>query len=258
MAYEMGGRADKYGNRFEYNWVVCKLLDVIEEKLACVILEALGEDESGVDLWVIDNDGNKEGQQCKGRDGSEEHWTFASINEKGLWNIWKRQLDRNDNISVSLVSPLAFTLLEDITVRARNNNGSSNEFYKYQINNSGEKTKRLFNNVCRTIGIDPNKEEGCKEIFSYFKRIYYRQCPDSQLKNYCLSRIDRLFNENPETVYSLMIDYILTEDIYGKEITAYLLNNYFEAQEISFRNLANDNRILPRIKELNEEYKCEK
>lgn len=255
MAYEMGGRADKYGNRFEYNWVVCKLLDVIEEKLACVILEALGKDESGVDLWVIDNDGNKEGQQCKGRDGSEEHWTFASINEKGLWNIWKRQLDRNDNISVSLVSPLAFTLLEDITVRARNNMGNSNEFYKHQINNSGEKTKKLFNNVCRTIGIDPNKEEGCEKIFSYFKRIYYRQCPDSELKNYCLSRIDRLFNENPETVYSLMIDYILTQDIYGKEITAYLLNNYFETQEISFRNLANDNRILPRIKELNEEYK---
>lgn len=144
MAYEMGGRADKYGNRFEYNWVVCKLLDVIEEKLACVILEALGKDESGVDLWVIDNDGNKEGQQCKGRDGSEEHWTFASINEKGLWNIWKRQLDRNDNISVSLVSPLAFTLLEDITVRARNNMGNSNEFYKYQINNSGEKTKNYL------------------------------------------------------------------------------------------------------------------
>ena len=255
MAYEKGGRADKYGNRFEYNWVVCKLLDVIEEKIACVILEALGKDESGVDLWVVDNDGNKEGQQCKGRDGSEEHWTFASINEKGLWNTWKQQLDRKDNISVSLVSPLAFTLLEDITVRARNNNGNSNEFYKYQINNSGEKTKSLFNNVCRTIGIDPNKEEGCKEIFSYFKRIYYRQCPDSQLKNYCLSRIDRLFNENPEAVYSLMIDYILTQDIYGKEITAYMLSNYFETQKITFRNLANDNRILPRIQELNEEYK---
>ena len=31
MAYEGCGRADKYGNRFEYNWVVYKLLDVIEE-----------------------------------------------------------------------------------------------------------------------------------------------------------------------------------------------------------------------------------
>lgn len=255
MAYEIGGRADKYGNRFEYNWVVYKLLDVIEEKIACVILEALGKDESGVDLWIIDNHGNKEGQQCKGRDGSEEHWTFASVNEKGLWNTWKQQLDRENSVFVSLVSPLAFTLLEDITVRARNNKGNPSEFYKIQISNAGKKTQNLFKNVCRTIGIDPNKDEGCREIFSYFKRIYYRQYPDSELKTICLSRIDRLFNENPEVVYSLMIDYILTRDIHGKEITSYLLTEYFVSQKIKFRNLANDDRILPRIQELNEEYK---
>ena len=34
-----------------------------------------------------------------------------------------------------------------------------------------------------------------------------------------------------------------------------MLSNYFETQKITFRNLANDNRILPRIQELNEEYK---
>lgn len=223
MAYENGGRADKFGNRFEYNWVVYKLLDVIEEKIACVILEALGKDESGIDLWVIDNDGNKEGQQCKGRDGSEEHWTFASINEKGLWNTWKQQLDRENNVFVSLVSPLAFTLLEDITVRARNNDGNPSEFYKIQIGKAGKKTQNFFKNVCRIIGIDPNEDEGCREIFSYFKRIYYRQYPDSELKTMCLSRIERLFEGNPEVVYSLMIDYVLTQDMYGKEITAYLL-----------------------------------
>lgn len=255
MAYEIGGRADKYGNRFEYNWVVYKLLDVIEEKIACVILEALGKEEFGVDLWIIDNDGNKEGQQCKGRDGSEEHWTFTSVDEKGLWNIWKQQLDRENSIVVSLVSPLAFTLLEDITVRARNNNGNPSEFYKIQINNAGKKTRNLFKNVCRTIGIDPNDDNGCREIFSYFKRIYYRQYPDSELKTICLNRIGCLFNENPEVVYSLMIDFILTQDIYGKEITAHLLKDYFVSQKIKFRNLANDNRILPKIQELNEEYK---
>lgn len=255
MAYENGGRADKFGNRFEYNWVVYKLLDVIEEKIACVILEALGKDESGVDLWVIDNDGNKEGQQCKGRDGSEEHWTFASINEKGLWNTWKQQLDRENNVFVSLVSPLAFTLLEDITVRARNNDGNPSEFYKIQIGKAGKKTQNFFKNVCRIIGIDPNEDEGCREIFSYFKRIYYRQYPDSELKTMCLSRIERLFEGNPEVVYSLMIDYVLTQDMYGKEITAYLLKNYFISQKVIFRNLVNDNRILPKIQELNEEYK---
>ena len=37
MAYEIGGRADKYGNRFENNWVVYKLLDILEEKIFCII-----------------------------------------------------------------------------------------------------------------------------------------------------------------------------------------------------------------------------
>lgn len=31
MAYEKGGRADKYGNRFEYNWIIYNLLDVVKE-----------------------------------------------------------------------------------------------------------------------------------------------------------------------------------------------------------------------------------
>ncbi|MBM6931032.1 hypothetical protein H5999_08190 [[Clostridium] spiroforme] len=255
MAYETGGRADKYGNRFEYNWVVYKILDVIEEKIACVILEALGNDESGVDLWVIDNNGNKEAQQCKGRDGSEEHWTFASINEKRLWNIWKQHLDRENNVCVSLVSPLAFTILEDITNRARNNKGDPSEFYNIQIKKAGIKTQNLFENVCKTIAIDPKNDVGCREIFYYFKRIYYRQCPDTEMKTFCLNRINSLFIGNPEVIYSLIIDYILTQDIYGKKITAHSMKTFFESQKVIFRNLANDHRILPRIQELNEEYK---
>lgn len=255
MAYEIGGRADKYGNRFENNWVVYKLLDILEEKIFCIILEALGKDETGVDLWVVDKNGNKEGQQCKGRDGSEEHWTFASLHEKGLWSIWKQQLDREKNVFVSLVSPLNFTLLEDITNRARNNNGNPNDFYRIQIANAGKKTKDLFEKVCGAVGVDPNKDEGIREIFSYFKRIYYRQFPDSELKTLCLSRIERLFYGNSEIVYSLLLSYIQTQDIYGKEITVYLLEAYLKSNKIRFRNLAKDERILPKIRELNQEYK---
>ena len=67
MAYEVGGRSDKYGNRFELNWVISKLLDVIEERIASVVVEALGDDEQGVDLWIEYKSGVREAQQCKGR-----------------------------------------------------------------------------------------------------------------------------------------------------------------------------------------------
>ena len=52
MGYEKGGRADKAGNRFENNWILYNLLQVIEERIQYVMIEAIGEDEEGVDLWI--------------------------------------------------------------------------------------------------------------------------------------------------------------------------------------------------------------
>ena len=85
MAYEKGGRADKLGNRFEYNWVLYNLLQVIEEKIQYVMIEAIGEDEEGVDLWIGNLDGSREGQQCKGRYSSEDKWTYGTVNAKKIW-----------------------------------------------------------------------------------------------------------------------------------------------------------------------------
>ena len=85
MAYEKGGRADKYGNRFEYNWVIYNLLDVVREKISYVMIEAIGEAEKGVDLWIGNLDGTREGQQCKGRYGDEDQWTYGMVNAKGIF-----------------------------------------------------------------------------------------------------------------------------------------------------------------------------
>ena len=32
MPYESGGRADKLGNKYEFNWIVLKFIDIISEK----------------------------------------------------------------------------------------------------------------------------------------------------------------------------------------------------------------------------------
>ena len=88
MAYEIGGRADKYGNQFEYNWTIYKLLEVIEEKTDYIILENIGEYEEGVDLWIGNKDGSCEGQQCKGRNGSQESKdSFIRVNKTLVYQI---------------------------------------------------------------------------------------------------------------------------------------------------------------------------
>lgn len=50
MPYEVGGRADKFGNRYESRWVVKQFLRLLNEGIASVIIESIGEEEEGVDL----------------------------------------------------------------------------------------------------------------------------------------------------------------------------------------------------------------
>lgn len=51
MPYELGGRSDKSGNKFEIRWTVNQILEVLDERLDYITLEALGDDEQGVDIW---------------------------------------------------------------------------------------------------------------------------------------------------------------------------------------------------------------
>lgn len=256
MAYEPGGRADKYGNRFEYNWTINKLLDVLNEKISYVIIEAVGDDEKGVDLWVGYKNGFREGQQCKGRAGSEEYWTYSSVNAKGIFTNWKEQLERNNSHWVSLVSPLPFTLFEDLLQRARDTEiTKSIDFYNYQIKKSGSKTITLFHQYCGVMGLDYNEEEELSKAINYLSRTYCRQEGDYEQKEILLAKINLLFVGNEESIYSKFLELILTENIYGKQIDTLMLIEFCKSRNILFRNIANDDRLLPAIINLNNEYK---
>src|SRR5438477_511706 len=65
MSTATGGRADKLGNRYEGLWVANTLIRLLAEEIRTVQMEALGDDERGVDLWVTNNDGWREAYQCK-------------------------------------------------------------------------------------------------------------------------------------------------------------------------------------------------
>ena len=254
MAYEIGGRADKYGNRFETNWTIRKLLEVIEEKIESVTIEAIGDDEKGADLWITYKDGIRESQQCKGRNGSFEYWDYGTINSKNIWKTWAYQLERSGSVVVSLVSPLNCTLLEDIGNRARTNGQDPNTFYNEQILKSGTDTRHFFNNACGALGLDIKNEEDKGRALSFFSRIFMRQVTDGEMKNEILAKISSLFIGNPEVVYRIIVDYILNEDVYGKAIDISVLGSFLRTQNVEYRNLANDNRIWPTLIRLNEEY----
>lgn len=257
MPYEKGGRADKNGNRFEIRWVVYQLLQVLEEKIEYIILEDLGDGERGVDVWVGQKDGVKEGQQCKGRNGSKEYWDYASINAKGIFGNWKYHLDRSESNTVSLVSPLAFTFLEDLIERAKSSGGDQNNFYSGQILTSSEKFINFFDNFCNAMSLNKNENSDIAKCISYLNRIFYRQTPDTSLKETILDKIRYLLIGDEEELYDLFISWVVEGDILGKEISCSTIYAFLESKKINLRNLTSDKRILPRINELNTEYeKC--
>ena len=67
--------------------------------------------------------------------------------------------------------------------------------------------------------------------------------------------IQFLFISEKDIVYNALVSLVVTEDILGKEITQSMLYDYFKNQKIKFRLRDNDDRIAPRIKEINQEYR---
>ena len=168
MANELGGRNDKYGNRYEHNCIIDTIIDVVAEKINSFSFEPLGEDEKATDILIVENDGSKKIVQCKERNGNSNIWDFAGLNKYKLLFRWKTHLDRAENNIVALRSPLPFIELEDLGKRARNTNENPLDFYKYQIENSSMEAS--FNDYCERLKLDYTNESDLRQAINYLRR----------------------------------------------------------------------------------------
>lgn len=250
MPYELGGRADKLGNRYELNWVVLKFIDIIAEKIEAIKIEPIGEEEKGVDVWIRYKDGHKEAQQCKGRNGSKEYWDLSDLNQKGILRSWKEHLEREPQIKVSLVSPLTFTNLSDLIYRAKTNDNTQS-FIDYQIKTSSS-IKRMFESYVKYFGL--SIEEDISKIINFLSRTIIRQEPYPENEEFIKDKIGQYFVGDTVGIKSKFIDFILGGENYGKWITFKDLDLFIQKENIELRNLARDSRVMLRIKVLNDEY----
>lgn len=164
-------------------------------------------------------------------------------------------MDINESNTVALVSPLAFTLLIDLINRAKNTSENPKDFYQIQVLNSSKELVVFFNNFCQAIGIDSGQEKDLVKCLSYLNRIAYRQMPDIELKDIILFQISYLLIGNEEEIYEKFVAWIVDGDILGKTINQAVVYAFLKGKNIQFKDLANDGRIMPRLGELNLEYK---
>lgn len=251
MPYESGGRADKLGNKYEFNWIVLKFIDIISEKIDAIKVEAIGEEEVGVDVWVRYSNGITEAQQCKGRNASKDYWTLSDLNSRGILKYWKLHLSRDLTTKVSLVSPLPFTNFSDLIYRAKTNDNAQS-FIDYQVNTSSE-IKNLFDNYVNNLGF--SKEKDIPKIINFLSRTVIRQDPSPENEEFIKDMISQYFIGDAASIKSKFINLILQGEIYGRWLSFQDLEKFIKNEKIEFRNLARDDRIIPRINILNDEYK---
>ncbi|ALF28063.1 hypothetical protein RN88_05975 [Streptococcus intermedius] len=251
MPYESGGRADKLGNKYEFNWIVLKFIDIIAEKIDAIKVEAIGEEEEGVDVWVRYSNGITEAQQCKGRNASKDYWTLSDLNSRGILKCWKLHLSRDLTTKVSLVSPLPFTNFSDLIYRAKTNDNAQS-FIDYQVNTSSE-LKNLFDNYVKHLGF--SKEKDIRKIINFLSRTVIRQEPYPENEEFIKDKVSQYFIGDAASIKSKFINLILQGEIYGRWLSFQDLEKFIKNEKIEFRNLARDDRIIPRINILNDEYK---
>ena len=66
MSLELGGRADKEGNRYEDRFFVKLVLELLLERLVSIEVEPLGSEGTGGEFIVTAPSGERRYYQCKG------------------------------------------------------------------------------------------------------------------------------------------------------------------------------------------------
>lgn len=255
MPLEIGGRADKMGNRYEIRCIIYEMLKIFQEINYSIVIEALGDDEVGTDILITDVAGKREHQQCKVRNASKESWSIADLKSRNILNNWKKQLERDGDREVSLVSAVGCSYIVDLHNRAQNTSGNPEEFYKYQIENGSKEFQNAYIEFCRGMGLNNNETMDVAKSIDFLKRINFKQISEYILKDIISQNIEHLFATAKESVYSALVELVIDSNIYGKEITFRDLSRHLEKRDIHMRMLDRDRRILPQIKLVNQEYR---
>lgn len=256
MPFETGGLADKLGNRYEGRWLASKLLSLLNEKILSLTVEAIGDDERGVDLWIVQKKNCvRQAHQCKARNSSKEYWDIGDLSSRGVLDYLKYQLDRDPVYEFFFVSSVGAELFQSICDFARRSNNNPNLFYQEKILNSGKDVQKCFIKFCGYLSLNQDDESDRAQAFQYLKRTFITVYPDDRgTWHNLLDLTDSLLLREPKIVVSTLLTYAQNNDRFGSPIYADELREFLSNNGIYPKRLEHDSRIAPAIEVLQREF----
>ncbi|MCR4963839.1 MAG: hypothetical protein K6B40_08215 [Firmicutes bacterium] len=252
MSLEPGGRAEKYGDEYENRYLTILLLRVVNESLSNIIVEPIGENSDSVEFITEDKFGISGYYQCKASNKTKPAWSIADLKRYAVFTRIKNILSDNANAHYYFISPLAYNELDEICKRARTTL-SAKDLMDYQLTN--DTIRRTFKDCARAFQLDINCAQDMDAFVALLSRCYFEQCPNgTEAVRDLEERISLMFTGEASEVRILLEQFSNSTGNYGKRISAKDIIDYLESLNIHVRITHFDNRILTRIKTLNDIY----
>ena len=207
MSLIPGGRADKFGNRFERLWIVSLALDVIDGRLSTIKLEPLGFEGEGVECFVTRTDGVKIYHQCKIQNGNKASWSIAELAKNGVLQTAKKKLESDPRCKFVFISDSTVPELRDMAMHAKSCDGSSGDFARHCL--ISKSARDSFNRLRQCWALDSEEERDAALALGYLSRMEF----------------DRGYRDSEETKLHRMAEVIVEDE--GKSVVRFL-GDYLE------------------------------
>lgn len=249
---ERGGHSGKVGDRYEALWMAKQLLRVVQGHLNFAQLEALGDDERGVDVWLEDADGRAIACQCKSGSSGSYSWPMETLARRGVLKYLAYQLGRDDKNRFRFISSLPAPGLDALSTRARDNKGDALEWLEEQVSKCPI-CRREFPSFCKALDLDPSRAGDLQVAFDLLRRTevaMFRN--DEETREDLAATANEYFEGSPVAALShlraMVVDRLRTR-WYVEEILQQM-----RGAEIAPRPRLDDKRAAPAIERLQQTF----
>jgi hypothetical protein len=227
-----GGPADKLGNRYEREWAVSCLLDVLSGQAESIRFEVPGAEGQGFEFRVR-MAGHNDWHQVK-RASTLGQWSNAHLSSEGVLQAFARKLSIGDRCT--FVSSVAAFQLRELSDRAR----ESQDFDEFEREFLAAKSwSEAFDALCATW------EETRDAAYDGLKRVSVRVVDEEELRARNGDRIALHVDGNTENASDVLrglIDESLYKELRAEDIWTRLRDRGFRP-----RDLAADTDLRSRI-----------
>jgi len=252
MSLSTGGHADKLGNRYEGLWVAYKLLHLLSEEVAAVQLEAVGDDERGVDVWVSGRDGSRDAQQCKRKNRAIGKWSIGELTRQGVLSHLATQLQRDRTSRFTLISADPAPELRSLCDTARSAGGDADEYFRQTlaVTAHAENLRRF----CQAVSASEHDAVGRQRVFDLLRRSYYHGFDDSPEGRATVIVLARcLIAGDPRTAVEVLANF--AQDRLGTVLTVDDVRRHLRDRGLPPTHIAGHPQVAEQIERLREQFR---